>query len=128
MDKKSKIVIIIGVLVPTIVFIAIIIIVWWYRRNRNYSGKGYNQVNHELDGEEIEFKRMLESRADEEEEFDEEMFSGEDSAEFSFDSKDKDRLNMLEKFRTNLVSSASAAANQSESEDDSGTEKEQLRL
>ena len=63
----------------------------------------------ELDQEEIEFKRMIESHGNKanfagDGEFDDDLFFKDTSIdEFKFDSKDKDRLNMLESFRKNLV-------------------------
>lgn len=63
-----------------------------------------------MDDDEIEFKRMLESShgASQEEEDDIEAMFGEDSGHdgFSFSAKDKDRLHMLEKLRSNLVADA----------------------
>mmetsp|Transcript_26175 Transcript_26175/g.26416 ORF Transcript_26175/g.26416 Transcript_26175/m.26416 type:complete len:114 (+) Transcript_26175:224-565(+) len=63
----------------------------------------YESVRHELDEEEIEFKRSIEMQADD---FDD-MFnmSGND---LEFDSQDKDRLRMLDKYRNNLVAGVDA--------------------
>jgi hypothetical protein len=118
MNSKTVIVILIGTLVPITVFMLIILVVWFIRRRSNNSG--YSKVNHELDGEEIEFKRMIEKRADDDV-YDDELFGGDDDVtEFSFDSKDKNRLNMLEKFRNNLVAGATGLDNSnSESESES---------
>jgi hypothetical protein len=63
-----------------------------------------------MDEDEIEFKRMLESShgTSHEEEEDVEALFGEDNGhkDFSFSAKDKDRLHMLEKLRSNLVADA----------------------
>jgi hypothetical protein len=79
--------------------------------------------NHQLDEEEREFKRIIEMRGEEmgralfndnadgfdaEEGFD----GGADEAE-NFDSRDRDRLSMLETYRSHLLSSATTAGSSS---------------
>ena len=93
-----------GVVVPILACCVGLTVYFALRHYRTYHGSGYSRVDHQLDGEEIEFKRMIESRADEES--DEEELFGEDTKDLSFDSKDMDRLNMLERMRNNLVASA----------------------
>lgn len=65
----------------------------------------YDQLNHDLDEEEIEFKRMIESShggMDDDDDI-ENLFGDGEVEELSFSARDKDRLNMLEKLRSNLV-------------------------
>lgn len=93
-----------AIIVPILAFCIGVTLYLAFRHYRTYHGQGYNRVDHELDGEEIEFKRMIESRV--EDESDEEELFGEDVKDLSFDSKDMDRLNMLERMRNNLVASA----------------------
>jgi hypothetical protein len=66
---------------------------------------GYSQVQHSLDEEEIEFKRMFETQSDN---IDDIFGDGEADSEMIFDSKDLDRLNMLERYRDSLIAGAEA--------------------
>lgn len=93
----------IGIGVPLGAILIVIVAVLWYRRRMliNKSRNGYNRVSHELDEEEIEFKKMIESRGNDIDD----LFAS-DINDFEFDSKDKDRLNMLENFRNNLAAGA----------------------
>lgn len=132
MDEKTKAAILLGVLIPSAVVLVILLLVCIIRRIhhwRLYGQRGYNQVNHELDEEEIEFKRILEKRSDYDdyEELlskdthknrsgggggkpgDEEEGLEEDFEDFEFSAKEKDRLSVLEKFRSNLVAEADQA-------------------
>jgi hypothetical protein len=63
MDEKTRLAIILGILVPTIVVVIAIFLVWLIRKVLNWQRRysTYDQVNHELDEEEIEFKRVLDS-------------------------------------------------------------------
>eukprot|EP00596_Hydrurales_sp_CCMP1899_P011171 CAMPEP_0119043214 /NCGR_PEP_ID=MMETSP1177-20130426/19491_1 /TAXON_ID=2985 /ORGANISM="Ochromonas sp, Strain CCMP1899" /LENGTH=124 /DNA_ID=CAMNT_0007010871 /DNA_START=96 /DNA_END=470 /DNA_ORIENTATION=+ len=74
-------------------------------RNRGQAGSngGYSQVQHNLDEEEIEFKRMFETQSDN---IDDIFGEGDTDSEMVFDSKDLDRLNMLEKYRDSLIAGA----------------------
>lgn len=134
-DEKTKLAIILGIIVPSAAVLVILVTVYivrkvmeWYR----YGGSGYNQVNHELDEEEIEFKRILEvkhGRTDieyetlfngkESDDQDENVFESDD---FSFNAKERDRLSMLEKFRTNLVAEASSSSSIHDKIDDDDLE------
>lgn len=102
--QTSYITVIIGVLVPSVVFIFIMIRVY-IMRNRGETGSngGYSQVQHSLDEEEIEFKRMFETQSDN---IDDIFGEGGSDSEIIFDSKDLDRLNMLEKYRDSLIAGA----------------------
>lgn len=86
---------------------------------------GYDKVNHGLDEEEIEFKNMIESRGINLDDGDDDIFA-EDKGDLKFNSKDKDRLNMLETLRSNLVSSVNVT--KVPTSDDELSENEQIRL
>eukprot|EP01036_Dinobryon_divergens_P038830 gene38830-51044_t len=66
-------------------------------RNKNPTFE-YQSVQHELDEEEIAFKRTIEMQSDDLDELF--SFSGND---MDFDPQDRDRLRMLDKYRSNLV-------------------------
>lgn len=111
-----------GIVIPLIALIVICIIgILVYRRKTFQYGYGYQQVNHSLDDEEIEFKRFIEKKtptgstsggelgrgtgrvaevSDSEE--------GDDDDDVAFDARDMNRLSMLEKYRENLVSGVEA--------------------
>jgi hypothetical protein len=76
----------------------------------------YNRVKHSLDDEEIEFKNAIEMQSQmsigEYEELEVmEDFEDEDFEEdnFGFGDKDRERLSMIDKYRSNLVAGANAA-------------------
>ena len=104
MLQTSYITVIIGVLVPTAALIAVVIRVCVVRSANSAAaaaGGGYSQVQHSLDEEEIEFKRIFERQSDNIDD----MFGDEaGSSDMVFDDRDLDRLNMLEKYRDSLVS------------------------
>mmetsp|Transcript_25308 Transcript_25308/g.27641 ORF Transcript_25308/g.27641 Transcript_25308/m.27641 type:complete len:236 (-) Transcript_25308:40-747(-) len=156
MEEKTKMAIILGILIPSAIIITVLAIIWLVRRIqywRTYGG--YNQVQHDLDEEEIEFKRMLDSKNDFNYEYEDEESGiqsdedfeklinskfnpkskgkksegektsyssrsniidrnphkgkgGEDDEDFDFEfsAKERDRLSLLEKFRSNLVAEA----------------------
>jgi hypothetical protein len=101
-NKPNLVLLTFAVCVAITFVLAIIICIWRTCAIRGgVRGRGANEASYdELDQEEIEFKRMIESHGghlgqeDDEEKIDD---------LFSFDSKDKDRLNMLENFRSNLL-------------------------
>mmetsp|Transcript_18417 Transcript_18417/g.19171 ORF Transcript_18417/g.19171 Transcript_18417/m.19171 type:complete len:107 (-) Transcript_18417:1-321(-) len=78
-----------------------------YIKRRN-SVHHYDMVQHELDDEEIEFKRMIEMQGDDLEE----MFDMKEE-DVTFDLKDRSRLEMLEQYRSQLVSEVSTNQNNS---------------
>lgn len=108
----------------------------WIRRCRGGKGfsirnsYGYDQVNHELDEEEIEFKNMIERKGFDFDDLDDDIFESDANDDLQFNSKDKDRLNMLEKLRSNLVSSVSVEKNQQTLPDEEValSDNEQIRL
>ena len=114
--QTSYITVIIGILVPTVVLIAIVIRVCIMRStNRTAANStGYSQVQHNLDEEEIEFKRMFETQSDNIDD----IFGDGDvtDTEFAFDTKDLDRLNMLEKYRNSLIADSAADENPNSAE------------
>jgi hypothetical protein len=122
--KIDEVAVIIGIVVP-VSFLAITITSCLLIR-RLRSNHRYSQVNHELDEEEIEFKKILDKKK-----FDDDIYMGDDDDdedEVKFDAKDLDRLNMLERYRSNLVAGATSAL-EIETESDNGeNEKEELRL
>lgn len=112
----------------------VIAAVCWLKRCRggrgfanNYS---YDQVNHELDEEEIEFKNMIERKGFDFDDLDDDIFESDANDDLQFNSKDKDRLNMLETLRSNLVSSVSVEKNQQTLPDEEValSDNEQIRL
>lgn len=101
--QTSYITVIIGILVPSFVIVAITIRVCIMRRANQAAAAGggsYSQVQHSLDEEEIEFKRMFERQSDN---IDDIFGEGVEGTEVSFDTRDLDRLHMLEKYRDSLV-------------------------
>lgn len=104
--KIDKWAVIVGVSVPIIALSIIVIICFIMRRRRNSQTSDYQQVQHSLDDEEIEFKRILEGQNE-----DENDLFNDDNDDISFDSKDIDRLQMLEKYRNNLVAGATSSQN-----------------
>lgn len=151
--------ILLGILIPSAVVIAVLVLFWLVRRLqhwRTYSNRGYNQVQHDLDEEEIEFKRILDSKNDFNYEYEDDEESRvedfekliksrgkskqpnsfkdkklqnssaakesnrtssqknpirgveeeEEDFDFEFSAKERDRLSLLEKFRSNLVAEA----------------------
>ncbi len=95
----DQIAVVVGVTVPVTILVVVVAICFIIRRLRpNHS---YQQVNHDLDEEEIEFKRILENRKDNQSlkisDFDE------DDDDISFSTNEINRLQMLEKYRNNLV-------------------------
>lgn len=129
LELKTEAAIALGILVPLLVCLVACLCVCACRRYRNQQPavRGYSKVGDDLDEEEIEFKRMIEHRADEgganddgEEEDVENLFGADE-----FSDRDKDRLSMLENFRSNLVKGA-ASFNNRDSESDSETDKMRL--
>lgn len=125
MNPKTIQAIVLGVAIPSFVFVIIIIWFFLWRRNRaNQAYHQYDQLNHDLDEEEIEFKRMIESShggMDDDDDDIENIFGGDDVEELSFSARDKDRLNMLEKLRSNLVAESDHNDSVSESAKNSGS-------
>eukprot|EP01031_Cornospumella_fuschlensis_P027857 gene27857-33639_t len=136
LNPKTIYAIVLGVLIPSIVFIVIIVVVCLWRRRSVNRPIGYSKVNDDLDEEEIEFKRMLESKhgGDEENGRDDEdyedVFSPESMKDFDFSAQDKDRLSMLENLRNNLMKGAGGLKDGSEGGDEEGggSESEKMRL
>jgi hypothetical protein len=109
MSQTSNITVIVGILVPSAVLIAVVVRVCVMRRaNRAAAagGGGYSKVQHSLDEEEIEFKRMFERQSDN---IDDIFGEGSAESEVAFDTRDLDRLQMLEKYRDHLVSEAATS-------------------
>lgn len=81
-------------------------------RSTAIGGNAYSQVEHNLDEEEIEFKRMFESQSDNMDDIFGE--GGVTDSELAFDTKDMDRLNMLDKYRNTLISGSAPDENSDE--------------
>jgi hypothetical protein len=136
MDEKTKLAVILGILIPSGIIIFILVLIWIVRKILNwrlYNKRGYNQVQHDLDqldDEEIEFQRILEKKTHDYDDYEqllrdnnggksslrsrkktdlEANFENEDEDEdtdledFEFSAKERDKLSILEKFRSNLV-------------------------
>lgn len=110
MNDKTLRAVMMGVFIPLLIICAFIVGVFILRRHQNQRNHSYryDELNNDnMDEDEIEFKRMIESThgSSEFEEEDIESMFGEDSGhdDLSFSTKDKDRLHMLEKLRSNLV-------------------------
>ena len=102
-----------------VLLISIFYLIRWCRSrgSRGSSNFVYDKVNHELDEEEIEFKNMIENKGLDFDDFGDDIF--EDSKEdLTFNSKEKNSLSMLEKLRSNLVSSANMDTENGNSEDE----------
>ena len=107
MDKDVVLVIVMVSLFGAVILIMILsCIIRRCRSRNNKSNYSYDKVNHGLDEEEIEFKNILERRGLNFDTLDDDIFDDNLKEDLNFNEKDKDRLNMLEKLRSNLVSSA----------------------
>lgn len=129
MDPRTQVALVLGISIPLLVFLVACFCLLLCRRwgGQQHGSRGYSIVEDDLDEEEIEFKRMIEKKADEavheeEEEDLENLFGGGGN---SFSERDKDRLSMLENMRSNLVKGA-ASLNNREHESDSETDKMRL--
>lgn len=126
-DDREMIVVVVMVSLfgGVVLIMALSCLIRRFRGPRGFSSSyGYDQVNHGLDEEEIEFKNMIESKGIKLDE-DDDIFA-EDKGDLNFNSKDKDRLNMLETLRSNLVSSVNAT--KVPNSDDEHSENERIRL
>ena len=134
LDRNVLVLVVLASLVGGVLLV--IVGVCWIRRCRGGKGfaipssYGYDQVNHELDEEEIEFKNMIERKGFDFDDLDDDIFESDANDDLQFNSKDKDRLNMLEKLRSNLVSSVSVEKNQQTLPDEEValSDNEQIRL
>lgn len=114
----------IGIAIPFLVLTFVFLLCCIARRIRGDStqhNQGYHIVNHELDDEEMEFKRTLERGKNGSTQI--EMTSTampasqeDDDDDVDFSAADLDRLDMLEKYRSNLVAGAKSAVD-NENED-----------
>jgi len=102
---KTFIAALIGTLVPTVIFFIIVLVACFFRSRQPEIAGGYTPVNHGLDDEEMEFKRMIENQGDDVEKlFAHRVDSVGDYEDVEFDSKELDNLQMLDEYRDNLVS------------------------
>ena len=118
MNDESYLALTIGIAVPVIIVIIIVIVVCINRCRATPTG--YSQVNHALDDEEMEFKRMIEMQSSHGQSY-EDDYGNDDiddlysdtgmDEDVTFDSKDMNRLSMLEKYRNNLVSAGNNDTN-----------------
>lgn len=90
-------------------FAILLLLYLCYRKISQRNEHHYDSVNHELNDEEIEFKKILESQGDN---FDD-VFSTNDE-DVDFDTSDRGRLDMLEKYRNNLIAGARASDSDTE--------------
>ena len=116
----DKVAIGIGIAIPFLVLTFVFLLCCIVRRIRGDStqhNQGYHIVNHELDDEEMEFKRTLErgkgnSSSSTQIEMTTSAYKGnddEDDDDVAFSATDLNRLDMLEKYRSNLVAGAQSA-------------------
>lgn len=103
-SDKGYLSIVLGIVVPFSIFCIGLILFCLFRYFSRNNRRGYNQVDHDLDEEEIEFKRNIESQHGMSDDIDN-LYSDDFSDLEGFDSKDLDHLSILEKYRTNLVAS-----------------------
>lgn len=130
LDKDIIALVVVGSLLGGIfLVVSILCIVRRCRANRRPSESyTYDKVNHGLDEEEIEFKNMIERKGFEFDDLEDDSHIFEDSKEdLTFDTKDKTRLNMLEKLRSNLVSNADSGHGKMGS-DEEASDNERIRL
>lgn len=94
-----------GSVLGTLAFVALVFIAYYYSgcSIRNIFKFRYNVVDHSLDDEEIEFKKIIEMQSDDIEE----LFDIPDE-ELDFDVREKDRLSMIEAYRQNLVNASNS--------------------
>jgi hypothetical protein len=123
-SHRTSIAIALGIVIPSTVIIIILLVICIRRRQDSQPIRGYLKVGDEFDEEEIEFKRMIESKNKDEDY--EDLFSSESMEDF-FDEKDKDHLSMLENLRSNLVKGANFSKND-EVESGSESEADKMRL
>jgi hypothetical protein len=126
MDMQVIAIVVLGSLLGGVllVLVAVCIIRRFRSSNRSSTNFVYNKVDHGLDEEEIEFKNMIESGGLDFDNLEDDIF--EDSKEdLTFNPKEKNRLNMLENLRSNLISSASTPHPAS---DDDASDNERIRL
>ena len=83
----------------------VLLVIYYLSCCRRNSEFNYQSVNHDLDDEEIEFKKTIELQPDDLDD----IFSFNGKDDMDFDVQDRDRLSMLERYRNNLVSGADAA-------------------
>ena len=128
--------IVIGILVPAIVFLCVVVVVCVRRLRGQNANPGYAQVQHQLDEEEIEFKRFIESQhtggGDEEwgsgmddiDAFFESSLSLDDTTHESsidaeslqFDEEERNHLSILERFRAQLITSSQGGEDKEDEE------------
>lgn len=96
-------------------FICLVFIIFYASRHiANFFRYRYQSVEHQLDSEEIEFKKIIEMQSDDIEE----LFDIPDD-ELDFDVKEKDRLSMIENYRKNLVATANSDDNRQDVDENS---------
>lgn len=110
----------IGIAIPFLVLTFVFLLCCIVRRIRGESSQhnqGYHIVNHELDDEEMEFKRTLERGKEGSTQIEMTSYKEDDDEDdVAFSATDLDRLDMLEKYRSNLVAGAKSAVD-NENED-----------
>jgi hypothetical protein len=113
--------IILGSVFGTLAFLALGFLVYYYS-NTLFSKlfrRKYNVVDHGLDNEEIEFKKIIEMQSD-----DIDALFDIPDGELDFDVRERDRLSLIETYRQNLV----AAANGEGGGGGGGVDEDSLRL
>lgn len=126
MDNNTAV--IIAVIVPVALVVLVAVIVCLIRQLMDRSKMGsvvYDRISHELDDEEMEFKRSIEMRnasstvyGNVEYDEDDELYGFDMDDDMDFGEKDMERLNMLDKFRSNLVAGADVVMGKNGADDD----------
>ena len=122
---NSYVAVIIGITVPCTILVIICIIIFIFRSRLSNTSNGYNQVNHALDDEEIEFKRMIEMQGGTSDDIDN-LYDNEFEDDLEFSSSDLSRLEILEKYRNSLLASALSSPKDSDIDADGITGNLQL--
>jgi hypothetical protein len=125
MVSEKDISIILGSVMGTLAFIALVFLAYYYS-NTLFSKIfrfNYNVVDHGLDEEEIEFKKIIEMQSDDIEE----LFDIPDD-ELDFDVRERDRLSMIETYRQNLVAAANGDGGGGNNDSNGCIDEDSLRL
>jgi hypothetical protein len=107
LDQQTNIVL--ASVFGTLGFMGVVFIMYYFFRQYLKLSFQYNVVNHSLDEEEMQFKKIIEMQSDDIEE----LFDIPDE-DVDFDVKERDRLSMLENYRRNLVANAQESDNVSD--------------
>ena len=122
-DANESLSILTPVLYVTIPIALLLLVVCILYARRRYSpaatrSRGYSPVQHGLDEEEMKFKRTMERQYDNIDD----IFEGSADSDISFDTKELDRLSMLDKYRDRLVAGGSPDSKETSGEGNNQTD------